>query len=160
MYLMRKLMVSGAKPAQHIYHLLESTLVKLDPLWQRLGWQRTEKAMAFVERNIKGFLFDCKMCGDCVLDRTGMACPMNCPKQIRNGPCGGVRDNGHCEIKPEMRCVWIEAWRGAKKLNPSTKILPDLEILAPVNQLKQGHSSWLIKVKDITKSRSFEENQA
>jgi hypothetical protein len=36
-----------------------------------------------------------------------MSCPMNCPKSIRNGPCGGVRLNGHCEIKPEMRCVWV-----------------------------------------------------
>ena len=26
---------------------------------------------------------------------------MNCPKTLRNGPCGGVRQNGGCEIKPE-----------------------------------------------------------
>ena len=57
------------------------------------------------ERLIKGFLFDCRMCGQCVLSSTGMSCPMNCPKNLRNGPCGGVRDGGFCEVKPQMRCV-------------------------------------------------------
>ena len=41
---------------------------------------------------------------------------MNCPKQLRNGPCGGVRADGNCEVKPEMRCVWVEAWRGAERI--------------------------------------------
>ncbi|MDQ7051217.1 MAG: methylenetetrahydrofolate reductase C-terminal domain-containing protein [Enterobacterales bacterium] len=150
MYIMRKIMVTSAKPANYIYHLLESALVKLDPLWKRLGYQRSEKTIAFFEKNIKAFLFDCKMCGDCVLDKTGMSCPMNCPKQIRNGPCGGVRDNGNCEVKPEMRCVWIEAWRGAKKLTPDSRITPDLEILAPVNHRHKDRSSWFIKIREIT----------
>ena len=67
---------------------------------------------AAVERSVKGLLFDCQMCGQCVLSSTGMSCPMNCPKQLRNGPCGGVRADGHCEVKPEMRCVWVQAWEG------------------------------------------------
>nr|WP_245947992.1 methylenetetrahydrofolate reductase C-terminal domain-containing protein [Halomonas montanilacus] len=29
------------------------------------------------------------MCGQCILSSTGMSCPMNCPKSLRNGPCGG-----------------------------------------------------------------------
>ena len=49
------------------------------------------------------------MCGQCVLHDTGMTCPMTCPKTLRNGPCGGVREDGHCEVKPEMRCVWVKA---------------------------------------------------
>ena len=32
----------------------------------------------------------CRMCGQCALPVTGYACPMTCPKQLRNGPCGGV----------------------------------------------------------------------
>ena len=78
--------------------------------------QRLERPVAAVERGVKGLLFDCRMCGQCVLSSTGMSCPMNCPKQLRNGPCGGVRANGNCEVKPEMRCVWVEAWRGAERM--------------------------------------------
>ena len=70
--------------------------------------------VAATERLVKGALFDCKMCGQCVLSSTGMSCPMNCPKNLRNGPCGGVRDNGNCEVRPEMKCVWLEAVAGAR----------------------------------------------
>ena len=30
---------------------------------------------------------------------------MNCPKGLRNGPCGGTLD-GKCEVIPEIDCVW------------------------------------------------------
>ena len=60
---------------------------------------------AKLEHIVKGQVWDCRMCGTCVLHSTGMTCPMTCPKTLRNGPCGGVRENGHCEVKPEMRCV-------------------------------------------------------
>ena len=39
------------------------------------------------------------MCGQCVLHSTGMTCPMTCPKTLRNGPCGGVREDGDCEVE-------------------------------------------------------------
>ena len=62
----------------------------------------------------KRLLVDCKMCGQCVLSSTGMACPTNCAKQMRNGPCGGVRADGTCEVNPAMRCVWVEATDGTE----------------------------------------------
>jgi hypothetical protein len=68
--------------------------------------------ITFVEKHVKGLIFDCRMCGQCVLSSTGMSCPMNCPKQLRNGPCGGVRANGNCEVEPDMPCVWVQAWEG------------------------------------------------
>src|ERR1700693_2830680 len=74
-----------------------------------LGRERSEKLLLPLERAAKGLFFDCQMCGQCVLSSTGMACPENCGKQMRNGPCGGVRPDGGCEMKPEMRCVWLEA---------------------------------------------------
>ncbi|MEZ5721821.1 MAG: methylenetetrahydrofolate reductase C-terminal domain-containing protein [Paracoccaceae bacterium] len=73
-----------------------------DPMFTRIGYNRLERPFAFVERHLKGFFFDCKMCGQCVLSSTNV-CPMNCPKQLRNGPCGGVRPGGFCEVKPERR---------------------------------------------------------
>ena len=68
-----------------------------------------------VEYTIKHLLFNCQECGQCVLHYTGMTCPMNCPKQIRNGPCGGVRLNGKCEVYPERDCVGSRAWERIPK---------------------------------------------
>lgn len=41
---------------------------------------------------------------------------MNCPKGLRNGPCGGTLD-GKCEVIPELDCVWtnIEKKKGDTK---------------------------------------------
>jgi len=68
------------------------------------------KPLALIEKAVKGPIWGCQMCGQCVLHSTGMTCPMNCPKTLRNGPCGGVRANGHCEVKPEMKCVWLKGY--------------------------------------------------
>ncbi len=70
---------------------------------------------------------------------------MNCPKSIRNGPCGGVRLNGHCEVKPEMRCVWVAAWRGNQQMRNSEAIR---QVQIPVNHLLKGSSSWLRVVQE------------
>ena len=59
-----------------------------------------EKAIARVEAWLKGTMFDCRTCGQCVLNRTGLICPMTCPKGLRNGPCG-VTLNGECEVYPD-----------------------------------------------------------
>ncbi|MCE0497476.1 MAG: methylenetetrahydrofolate reductase C-terminal domain-containing protein [Methylacidiphilales bacterium] len=68
------------------------------------------------EKWFKELLFDCKMCGQCVLSHTALICPMNCPKGLRNGPCGGTLD-GKCEVIPEIDCVWtrIETRKKDKK---------------------------------------------
>ena len=44
---------------------------------------------------------DSQSCGQCIVGYTGLSCPMNCPKKMRNGPCGGVRPDGRCEVEPE-----------------------------------------------------------
>ena len=65
---------------------------------------------------------------------------MNCPKTIRNGPCGGVRENGNCEVEPNMKCVWVEAWGGASRMRGSDKIG---NIQFAVDNSHQGSSAWL-----------------
>ena len=75
-----------------------------------------ESFLIRAEKLSKGIVFDCQMCGQCVLHFTGMTCPMTCPKNLRNGPCGGVRENGHCEIIPDMPCVWVQAWERSGKM--------------------------------------------
>ncbi len=111
---------------------------------RRVGYERLERPVAWLEEKVKGFLFDCQMCGQCALSRTGMSCPMNCPKQLRNGPCGGVRANGHCEVKPDMKCVWVEAWNGSRRMRDGGRI-HDVEVA--VDRQLEGSSSWLRVVR-------------
>lgn len=157
MYVLRKWSVTHARAFDNVYKLLEGTLVKLHPLWMKIGYQRIEKPVTYIEKNIKGLLFDCQMCGQCVLHDTGMSCPMNCPKELRNGPCGGVRPDGHCEVKPDMRCVWVEAWRGSKILELDETKESILHVQLPVDNRLKGTSSWLREVR--IKSELQQQNQ-
>jgi hypothetical protein len=147
MYAVRLFAVRHSRGFERLYNMLESSLVMMAPLLKRIGYQRLEKPVAAAERVVKGFLFDCQMCGQCALSSTGMSCPMNCPKNLRNGPCGGVRENGHCEVKPEMKCVWVQAWAGAAHMKKGTAIL---DVQKPVDNRLKGHSSWLRVVREKT----------
>ena len=122
------------------YVLLEGTLTLFNPLLKAIGHKRLDKPFAVVEGAVKGFLFDSQSCGQCTLGETGMACPMNCPKTLRNGPCGGVRENGNCEVEPDMPCVWIEAWKGSVMMKNGKRI-EDVQL--PSDQSLRGTSSWL-----------------
>ena len=49
----------------------------------------------------------CAACGDCVLGETFGYCPIaRCAKSLLNGPCGGTRKNGKCEVNEDVDCVW------------------------------------------------------
>jgi Methylene-tetrahydrofolate reductase C terminal len=148
MYAVRRWSVRHARGLNAFYRGFESLLVACAPLWRLIGYQRLERPVATVERVVKGVLFDCQMCGQCVLSSTGMSCPMNCPKQLRNGPCGGVRDNGHCEVRPEMRCVWVEAVAGAARIPGGAESIAAAQ--HAVDRRLQGRSSWLRVVQEKT----------
>ena len=145
MYKFRQWSVTHSRKLEALYRAFEGTLMKLHPLFKLIGYQRLEKPVRVVEKTVKGLMFDCQMCGKCVLSSTGMSCPMNCPKSIRNGPCGGVRLNGMCEVKPEMRCVWVEAWRGSQQMRDDQAIR---QVQLPVNHLFKDSSSWLRVIRD------------
>jgi len=66
---------------------------------------------------------------------------MECPKNLRNGPCGGVRPNGHCEVKPEMRCVWVVAYENSQQMPIYGHELH--EIQPPVNRQLEHSSAWV-----------------
>ena len=146
MYRMRQWSVRHAGALNSIYRGLETVLMSLHPLWRAIGYQRLEKPVAAVERTIKGFFFDCRMCGHCVLGSTGMSCPMNCPKNLRNGPCGGVRANGNCEVKPDMPCVWVEAYSGSQRMRAGKDAIRVVQFA--VDRRLQGRSSWLAVARD------------
>ena len=148
MYAVRLWSVRHARGLNRVYNAVERVLVALAPLMRAIGYQRLERPVAVLERGVKGLLFDCKMCGQCVLSSTGMSCPMNCPKNIRNGPCGGVRANGHCEVKPEMRCVWVEAFAGAERMPSGLDKIRVVQV--PVDRRLEGRSAWLRVVRERT----------
>ena len=88
----------------------------------------------------KKLAFGCKMCGQCILHETGMTCPMGCPKSLRNGPCGGVRMNGDCEVVPEMMCVWVKAERRSRWLPWRGEIL---KVQPGLDWSLKGRSAWI-----------------
>ena len=80
------------------------------------------------------------MCGQCTLSFTGYVCPMGCPKELRNGPCGGVGADGSCEVYPDRRCVWVDAYERAASAGRTA----DLHLLhRPADNRRWGTSSWL-----------------
>lgn len=132
---------------EKFYNGFERTLLLAAPLFTMIGHERLEKPMAALERGVKGALFDCRMCGKCALSSTGMSCPMNCPKQLRNGPCGGVRANGNCEVIADMPCVWVKAWEGSRAMDGGDKIL---DVQKPVDNSIKETSTWLRVVREKT----------
>jgi hypothetical protein len=141
MYAVRLWSVRHARGLNALYRGFEGVLKRMHGVFRDLGYERIERPVAAIERVVKGALFDCQMCGQCVLSSTGMSCPMNCPKNLRNGPCGGVRGDGRCEVKPEMRCAWVEAYHGSQRIPGGIKAMQVLQ--HAVDRRLQGTSSWL-----------------
>ena len=142
MYALRLWSVRHARGLQRVYERLARFAPRLAPLLRMLGARRAEALLAPIERGAKGLFFDCRMCGQCVLSATGMACPMNCAKEMRNGPCGGVRPDGHCEVKPALRCAWVEATDGTKRIAHDHAAHPT-PLLPAIDLRRRGRSSWI-----------------
>lgn len=104
------------------------------------AWSTLARILPPLEHVIKKPLWGCEMCGQCILHETGLTCPMGCPKSMRNGPCGGLGPNGECEVKPEMKCVWLKAHRRDPKLPWKGHVKA---IQPPLDWSLQGSSSWL-----------------
>ncbi|MFH1552085.1 MAG: methylenetetrahydrofolate reductase C-terminal domain-containing protein [Candidatus Omnitrophota bacterium] len=69
-------------------------------------------------QSLKKAQFDqkCSLCGECILVQTGGICPVTrCPKELINGPCGGVK-KGKCEVDNELDCVWTLIYDRLKEL--------------------------------------------
>ncbi len=151
MQLMRGWSVRNARWLKALYGILERTLVFAHPLLKRIGYGRLDKPFLVVEKMTKGFLLDSQSCGKCIVGSTGMACPMNCPKQLRNGPCGGVRSNGNCEVDPTMKCVWVLAWEGNKRFKEDE--YPIQFVQPPVDSRLKDTSAWLREVRQVVAAK-------
>lgn len=112
-------------------------------LARAFGWiDHHRPAAALLERvelAAKKPLFGCQACGNCVLGHLEYVCPQTCPKQLRNGPCGGT-DQGRCEVVPDKPCIWVSVYdraRGAGRLD-------DLKIyVPPPDRRLRDTSSWI-----------------
>lgn len=134
---------------ERAYKSTHSLFEAFNPIFKRIGYERVDRWFRGPEELSKKVLFDCKMCGQCILHSTGMTCPMSCPKNLRNGPCGGVRENGHCEVKPEMMCVWVEAFERSGKMPVYGHEFINLQ--PPVNRQLEGTSAWVNQVTGVDK---------
>lgn len=141
MYRLRTWSVRHARLLKRLYASVEAALLRIDPLLRKIGYRRLDKPVLAVEKLTKGLLLDSQSCGQCIVAFTGMSCPMNCPKRMRNGPCGGVRPDGTCEVDRSMNCVWVQAWEGNKRLGTNP---PPIQVIQPpVDHRLVGHSAWL-----------------
>ena len=101
------------------------------------------RPLLVMEKAAKEVVFDCRMCGQCILHSTGLTCPMRCPKNLRNGPCGGVLANGNCEVLPDKPCIWNLAWQRSQKLPLWRDHMEDTEHLnPPLDWRLEGTGSW------------------
>ncbi|MFO7633618.1 MAG: methylenetetrahydrofolate reductase C-terminal domain-containing protein [Caldilinea sp.] len=131
------------------YQAAERAAWALNPLIARIGYKRVERLIKPAEDFAKELIFGCHHCGQCILHSTGMSCPMECPKNLRNGPCGGVRASGHCEVKPEMRCVWVVAFENSQQMPIYGHEL--VEIQPPVDRQLEHTSAWVNMLTGVDK---------
>jgi len=97
------------------------------------------RAFTAGERSLKGVLFGCRMCGNCLLQETAFVCALTCPKGLRNGLCGGASED-HCEVDPTRPCTWFMIYRRAERLGMLDKLL---EVNPPIDGSRAGRETWL-----------------
>ena len=103
------------------WQVAEWTLLRLDPLFARLGYDRAARVILPFEDLGKKLIFDCQTCGQCILHSTGMTCPMTCPKGLRNGLCGGAHPES-CEVEPSRPCTWYRIYERSAKLGREDRL--------------------------------------
>ncbi len=107
-----------------------------------------KRLLAKIERIIKGPLFGCRMCGNCLLQETAFICPMECPKGLRNGPCGGVTPSKMCYVDETRLCVWNCIYERAFRTGREEKLL---EVLPPLDWNKAGCETWGDVIRQVRK---------
>jgi len=90
------------------------------------------------EYAIKRPVFGCEACGNCVLGHMEYVCPQTCPKQMRNGPCGGTFLT-RCEVI-DQECIWVSVYQRAEAAARVDEL--KTYIPAPDRSLKDT-SSWI-----------------
>lgn len=114
---------------------------KLFPLMRRY-YQGVKNPRKYgLEHFLKVIGNGCRDCGDCALLDIAYLCPMSqCPKNQRNGPCGGSY-NGWCEVFPgEQKCIWVKAYALLKAYSEEEQL--QTSYVPPVNWDLYQTSAW------------------
>lgn len=100
-----------------------------------------EEPFNLMERVIKTISNECEECGDCALVDLAYLCPMSqCPKNQRNGACGGSRD-GWCEVYPEeQKCLYVRVYDRLKAYEEEEKLRDNW--VPPVDWDLTHNSPW------------------
>ena len=111
-------------------------------LSRKVAGTKMEGIFHKLEHLTKVMLFDCKDCGDCALIDVAYLCPMSqCPKNQRNGACGGSFE-GWCEVYPgKKQCIYVRAYARLKKHGEEAQL--EKGIVAPCNWDLNQTSSWI-----------------
>lgn len=88
------------------------------------------------------------MCGNCLLQETAFICPMECPKGLRNGPCGGITPEKHCYVDETRKCIWYAIYKRAYVTGRQDRLL---EVLPPLDWQKVGTETWGDVVNQVRK---------
>jgi methylenetetrahydrofolate reductase (NADPH) len=107
----------------------------------------SRRTLAWVEKMVKGPLFGCRMCGNCLLQETAFICSMECPKGVRNGPCGGSTPD-HCYVDETRPCIWYCIYDRSFRMRRQERLL---EVLPPLDWDKVGTETWADVVVQVRK---------
>lgn len=124
-----------------MHHLFFTPDKMLFPFMQRCYSRMKDPRKHGFEHFLKVMGNDCKDCGDCALLDMAYLCPMSqCPKNQRNGACGGSYE-GWCEVYPnEKKCIWVKAYAALKSYNEERQL--EERCLPPVNWDLYQTSAW------------------
>jgi methylenetetrahydrofolate reductase (NADPH) len=74
---------------------------------------------------------------------------MECPKGMRNGPCGGVTAEGKCYVDESRKCIWNAIYERSFKTGRTSQLL---EILPPLDWERAGTDTWGDVIRQIRKT--------
>jgi len=159
---------SGSKKSSlkyRMFNLLHKLVFVEDaPFYKPVRWAAEiidnsflKKPFTWFEYITKTITNECRFCGDCAIHDLGFICPMSkCPKQQRNGACGGSYD-GWCEVYPgEQKCIYVKMYEHFKSAGEE-EILKQ-RYIPPCNWQLFRSSSWLnyFNSRDYTSSSNRE----
>lgn len=122
------------------------------PHYYKFGPQKlSDRILNSIEMLYKGPLWGCRQCGNCVLQETAFICPMECPKGIRNGPCGGSTPE-HCYVDETRPCIWYKIYDRAFKMKRQELLL---EVLPPLDWDLVGGEQLHLLAHQVQKNGGF-----